>query len=103
MVDFGAIALAASGLLPAIIGPAASVIAKQAEKAPVIPYEAKSIGTIVLAVFLAALTLAVVAAGATGKLTGDWNSLVKVLIDAIVGTLCGCGVYSLTQARKPIV
>jgi hypothetical protein len=103
MVDFGAIALAASGLLPAIIGPVASVITKQAEKAPVVPYKAQTIGSIVLAVFLAALTLAIVAAGATGRLAGDWNSLVKVLVDAIVGTLCGCGVYSLTQARKPIV
>ena len=103
MVDFGAIAAAASGLLPVIIGPVASVITKKAEEAPAVPFKAQTIGSIVLAVFLAALTLAIVVSGATGRLTGDWQSLMRVLIDAIVATLCGCGAYSLTQARKPIV
>ena len=103
MVDLAAIAMAASGLLPAIIGPVASVITKQAEKAPAIPYEGKTIGTIVLAVFLTALTLAIVVAAAMGRLAGDYQSIIRVLVDAIVATLAGAGAYSLTQARKPIV
>lgn len=103
MVDIAAIAAAASGLLPAIIGPVASVITAKAERAPVIPYEGKSIGTIVLAVFLTALALAIVVAGATGRLTTGWQDLVRVLIEAIVATLAGCGAYSLTHTSKPIV
>jgi len=93
----------ATTLLPAVIGPVASVVAKQAEKMPLVPYEGNTIGSIVLAVFLAALGLAVEAAGATGRLNGDWESMLRVLVDAIVATLAGCGAYSLTQARKPLI
>lgn len=103
MVDVAAIAAAAYGLLPAVIGPVASIITSQVEKTPVIPYEGKTIGTIVLAVFLTALTLAIVVAAAMGRLAGDYQSIIRVLVDTIVATLAGCGAYSLTQAEKPIV
>lgn len=103
MVDFAALAALAAPLLPAILGPVASVTANAAEKLPVVPYEGKTIGTIVLAVFLASLTICVIVAGALGRLSGDWQSLVRILIDAIVTTLAGCGAYSLSQARKPII
>lgn len=103
MVDVSAIAGVAAGILPAILGPVAAIATNAAEKLPLVPYEGKTIGTIVLAVFLASLAICVIVAGALGKLTGDWQSILKILVDAIVTTLAGCGAYSLTQARKPIV
>jgi hypothetical protein len=42
-------------------------------------------------------------AGATGRLTGDWQSILQILIEALATTLAGCGAYSLTQAKKPIL
>jgi hypothetical protein len=103
MVDFAALAALASPLLPAILGPVASLATNAAEKLPVVPYEGKTIATIVLAVFLASLAMVVIAAGATGRLTGEWQDLVRILIEALVTTLAGCGAYSITQARKPII
>ena len=103
MVDVSAIAGVAAGILPAILGPVAAITTNAAEKLPLVPYEGKTIGTIVLAVFLASLAIVVVVAGAMGRLNGDWQSILKILVDAIVTTLAGCGAYSLTQARKPIV
>jgi hypothetical protein len=100
MVDFGALLTLA---LPILAGPVASAVTNAAEKLPVVPYEGKSIGTIVLAVFLASLGICVVVAGATGRLNGDWQSLLQLLIEALATTLAGCGAYSLTQARKPLV
>ena len=103
MVDLAALAGLAGGILPAILGPVAAITANAVEKTPLVPYEGKSIATIVLAVFLCSLAIVVVAAGATGRLTGDWQSILRILIESIVTTLAGCGAYSLTQARKPIV
>jgi hypothetical protein len=100
MVDFGALLTLA---LPILAGPVASAVTNAAEKLPVVPYEGRSIGTIVLAVFLASLGICVVVAGATGRLNGDWQSLLQLLIEALATTLAGCGAYSLTQARKPLV
>jgi hypothetical protein len=100
MVDFGALLTLA---LPILAGPVASAVTNAAEKLPVVPYEGKSIGTIVLAVFLASLGICVVVAGAMGRLNGDWQSLLQLLIEALATTLAGCGAYSLTQARKPLV
>jgi len=100
MVDFGALLTLA---LPILAGPVASAVTNAAEKLPVVPYEGKSIGAIVLAVFLASLAICVVVAGATGRLAGDWQSLLQLLIEALATTLAGCGAYSLTQARKPLV
>lgn len=103
MVDLAALGALVAPILPAILGPVAATVTNAAEKLPLVPYEGKTIGTIVLAVFLASLAICVVVAGAMGRLTGDWQSLVKILVDAIVTTLAGCGAYSLTQARKPLV
>lgn len=100
MVDFGALLTLA---LPILAGPVASAVTNAAEKLPVVPYEGRSIGTIVLAVFLASLGICVVVAGATGRLAGDWQSLLQLLIEALATTLAGCGTYSLTQSRKPLV
>ena len=100
MVDFGALITMA---LPILAGPVASAITATAEKAPAVPYKARSIGTIVLAVFLASLTICVLAAGVTGRLSGNWQDLVRILVESIVTTLAGCGAYSLTQAKKPIL
>jgi hypothetical protein len=100
MVDFGALLTLA---LPILAGPVASAVTNAAEKLPVVPYEGRSIGTIVLAVFLASLGICVVVAGAMGRLAGDWQSLLQLLIEALATTLAGCGAYSLTQARKPLV
>jgi cytochrome c biogenesis protein CcdA len=103
MVDLAALGGIIAPILPAILGPVASAAANAAEKLPVVPYEGKSIATIVLAVFLASLAICVVVAGATGRLAGDWQSLLRILIEAIATTLAGCGAYSLAQARKPLV
>jgi hypothetical protein len=100
MVDLGALLTLA---LPILAGPVASAVTNAAEKLPVVPYEGKSIGTIVLAVFIASLGICVVVAGAMGRLAGDWQSLLQLLIEALATTLAGCGAYSLTQARKPLV
>ena len=103
MVDLSAIAGVATTLLPAILGPVAAITTNAAEKLPVVPYKGQSIATIVLAVFLASLTICVIVAGATGRLSGNWQDLVRILVESIVTTLAGCGAYSLSQARKPIV
>lgn len=100
MVDFGALFTLA---LPVLAGPVASAITKGVEKAPVVPYKARSIGTIVLAVFLVSLALCVLVAGVMGRLSTDWQSLLQILIEAIATTLAGCGAYSLTQAEKPLL
>ena len=103
MVDLAAIAASAAGLLPALLGPVAAITTNAAERLPIIPYGGKSIATITLAVFLSSLAIVVVVAGAMGRLTGDWQSILRILVDSIVTTLAGCGAYSLTQARKPII
>jgi fructose-specific phosphotransferase system IIC component len=100
MVDFGAILTMA---LPILAGPVASAVTQAVEKAPSVPYKARSIGTIVLAVFLASLALCVLVAGVMGRLSTDWQSLLQILIEAIATTLAGCGAYSLTQAKKPLL
>lgn len=100
MVDLGALITMA---LPILAGPVASAITATAEKAPAVPYKARSIGTIVLAVFLASLALCVLVAGVMGRLSTDWQSLLQILIEAIATTLAGCGAYSLTQADKPLL
>ena len=103
MVDLAALGGIIAPILPAILGPVAATVTNAAEKLPVVPYEGKTIGTIVLAVFLASLAICVVVAGAMGRLAGDWQSLLRILIEALVTTLAGCGAYSLTQARKPLL
>jgi lysylphosphatidylglycerol synthetase-like protein (DUF2156 family) len=103
MVDLMQILSMAAPILPAILGPAAALTANAVEKTPVIPYQARSISTIVLAVFLSSLAICVIAAGATGRLTGDWEGILRLLIESIVTTLAGCGAYSLSQARKPLI
>ena len=103
MVDFGAIGGLLGAALPILAGPVASVVTNAAEKLPVVPFKGQSVATIVLAVFLASLAICVIVAGATGRLSGDWQSLLRILIEAIATTLAGCGAYSLTQARKPLV
>lgn len=103
MVDVTQILTVAAPILPAIFGPIASLTANAAEKLPAVPYQARSLGTIVLAVFLASLAICVIAAGATGRLTGDWQNILRLIVEAIVTTLAGCGAYSLTQAQKPLI
>lgn len=103
MVDFTQILTMAAPVLPAILGPIAAVTANAAEKIPAVPYQARSLSTIVLAVFLASLAICVIAAGATGRLNGDWQGILRLVVEAIVTTLAGCGAYSLAKAEKPIL
>lgn len=103
MVDLAQILTAAAPILPAILGPFAALTANAAEKLTAVPYQGRSLATIVLAVFLSSLAICVIAAGAAGRLAGDWQSILRLLVEAIVTTLAGCGAYSLAQAEKPIL
>lgn len=84
--------------IPLMIGPAASVIVEAAKRVPAVPFDGRTRASIALALLVVSLTARAGIAWLNGDLGGlDWNTELRILLDAVLAALAAAGGYSLVK------
>jgi hypothetical protein len=91
-------------ILPLVLAPAVSTVAKGIEAAPGIPYQAKSKAGITAVLLGASIAVRFGIAAYTGQLaTLDLSGDLALLGEAITTALAAAGGYSLVRSDKPVL
>jgi hypothetical protein len=91
-------------LLPLVLAPAVSTIAKGIEAAPGIPYQAKSKAGITAVLLGASIAVRFGIAAYTGQLaTLDLSGDLTLFGEAFTAALAAAGGYSLIKSDKPVL
>lgn len=91
-------------ILPMILAPAVSIITAGLEKAPGVPYQAKSKASVTACLLGVSIAVRFAVAAFQGELsTLDLGQDLQLFGEAALTALAGAGGYSLVKNDKPVI